>query len=206
MEIDDGLISGLFVHLVRFQIFWILLFPIVLSYSLCATQSYTSSFCCSLFNRPHLPLACKQPKLSRQALSGLSTGSGSQISHIESAPISLNRLFSLEWSLAVGGLPSKICVVVAFFSSSACLARSSVGRCLFPPPHSPQSVSFPSGSSTSSSRTQSARRSTAPGAATHKSGECSEPSGTRLSSSRPSSDEVGVPWQSRRSDIIRPRA
>ena len=127
MEIDDGLISGLFVHLVRFQIFWILLFPIVLSYSLCATQSYTSSFCCSLFNRPHLPLACKQPKLSRQALSGLSTGSASQISLIESAPISLNRLFSLEWSLAVGGLPSKICVVVAFFSSSACLARSSVG-------------------------------------------------------------------------------
>ena len=116
--------------------------PIVLSYSLCA-----SSFCCSLFKRPHLPIASKQPGLSRQALSGLSCRSHSQISLIDSAPISLNRQFSPERSSAVGGLPSKICVVVLARSPlldsalrSACLGAtaSSLSSLL-----SPQSVSFP---------------------------------------------------------------
>ena len=130
--------------------------------SLCATSD-TSSFCCSFFNRPHLPVALHQPKLSRQALSGLSSRSFCQFSLIDSAPISLIRQCSRKRTMAVRALPSKICVVDLFFcvalSLALCLCRSVGASSLL---LLPQSVSFPSGtSSTSSSRTQSARRSTA---------------------------------------------
>ena len=76
----------------------------------------------------------------------------------------LIRQSSRKWTLAVCALPSKICVVDLFFcvalSLALCLGRSVGASSLLL--LLPQSVSFPSGtSSTSSSRTQSARRSTA---------------------------------------------
>ena len=75
----------------------------------------------------------------------------------------LLRQSSRKRTMAVCALPSKICVVDLFFcvalSLALCLCRSVGASSLL---LLPQSVSFPSGtSSTSSSRTQSARRSTA---------------------------------------------
>ena len=81
----------------------------------------------------------------------------------------LIRQFSRKRTMAVCALPSKICVVDLFFcvalSLALCLGRSvgGLGASSLSPLLLllPQSISFPSGtSSTSSSRTQSARRST----------------------------------------------